>query len=106
MRWSSWRMRPMTWFYSTSSYQIRLARIRAVLRRIEGYPTSGLSFGPLEAHTDIREIQANGVYLRFTPREYKFIELLVRKRGMLRPYDRLLRIARGPQVSIRNGMST
>jgi DNA-binding response OmpR family regulator len=150
-----------------------LARIRAVLRRIEGYPTSGLSFGPLEVLTDIREIQANGVYLRFTPTEYKFIELLVRKRGALvskeaclgymymsggepdataldvlasrvrkkfsnaginrsvlknvwgqgyrlevdppaassddrtlRPYDRLLSIARGSEASSGNGMST
>jgi len=58
-----------------------LARIRAVLRRLEGHATSGLSFGPLEVLMDLREVQVNNMKLQLTPTEYKFIELLVRKRG-------------------------
>jgi len=58
-----------------------LARIRAVLRRLEGYATSGLSFGPLEVLMDLRQVQVNNLKLQLTPTEYRFVELLVRKRG-------------------------
>jgi DNA-binding response OmpR family regulator len=58
-----------------------LARIRAVLRRLAGHATSSLSYGPLEVQMDLHLVQANKVNLRLTPTEYKFVELLVRKRG-------------------------
>jgi len=58
-----------------------LARIRSVLRRLEGHPTSTLSFGPIEVRMDVRDVQVNKATLRLTPREYRFVELLVRKRG-------------------------
>ncbi len=58
-----------------------LARIRSVLRRLEGHPTSTLSFGPIEVLMDVRDVRVNQVTLRLTPREYRFVELLVRKRG-------------------------
>jgi DNA-binding response OmpR family regulator len=58
-----------------------LARVRSVLRRLEGHPTSTLSFGPVEVLMDVRDVQVNKVTLRLTPREYRFVELLVRKRG-------------------------
>jgi DNA-binding response OmpR family regulator len=58
-----------------------LARIRAVLRRLEGHATSGISFGPLEVLTDLRFVQVNNTKLQLSPTEYRFVELLVRKRG-------------------------
>jgi DNA-binding response OmpR family regulator len=58
-----------------------LARVRAVLRRLEGHTTSGICFGPLEVLTDMREVQVNNLKLQLTPTEYRFVELLVRKRG-------------------------
>jgi DNA-binding response OmpR family regulator len=58
-----------------------LARVRSVLRRLEGHPTSGLCYGPLEVLMDVRQVLVNNVTLRLTPTEYRFVELLVRKRG-------------------------
>ena len=60
-----------------------LARIRSVLRRFEGHAASGPSFGPLEVLMESRAVQINNVRLRLSPTEYKFVELLVRRRGAL-----------------------
>jgi DNA-binding response OmpR family regulator len=59
-----------------------LARVRAVLRRLERHLSSTMIFGPLQVMMDKREITVNGAPLRLSPNEYQLMELLVRKHGM------------------------
>ena len=58
-----------------------LARVRAILRRVEGraYPT--LRFGEFELSMDAREVSVNGVPIPLSPKEYAIFEFLARKPG-------------------------
>jgi two-component system cell cycle response regulator CtrA len=58
-----------------------LARVRAVLRRLERHLSSTMVFGPLQVMMDKREITVNGAPLRLSPNEYQLVELLVRRHG-------------------------
>jgi two-component system response regulator PhoP len=58
-----------------------LARVRAVLRRLEHHTSSTLKFGPLQVMMDRRTVTAKGELLPLSPMEYRFLELLVRRHG-------------------------
>jgi two-component system cell cycle response regulator CtrA len=58
-----------------------LARVRAVMRRLDGHTTSTILFGPLEVMMDAREVKVRGERLRLSPTEYLLIEFLVRRHG-------------------------
>lgn len=70
------------------------ARIKAVLRRIEGTtPVSALpSFvsGDLAINFDSREVTLNGQIVKLTPTEYNLLYLLVRNAGRVLTFDTLL----------------
>ncbi len=67
-----------------------LARVRAVLRRLEHHTSSTLNFGPLQVMMGRRTATANGEPLPLSPMEYKFLELLVRRHGQPVPRDTCL----------------
>jgi two-component system cell cycle response regulator CtrA len=74
-----------------------LARVRAVLRRLDGHRTSTLSFDALEVRLDAREVRAHGAPVRLAPTEYQLVELLVRKRGVPVTKDACLNYIYGSQ---------
>ena len=67
-----------------------LARVRAVLRRLEHHTSSTLTFGPLEVMMGRRTATANGEPMSLSPMEYQFLELLVRRQGQPVPRDTCL----------------
>jgi two-component system cell cycle response regulator CtrA len=59
------------------------ARLRAVVRRSRGFTRSVLGVGPLELHMDSRIARAGGAEIHLSPSEYKVLELLVLRRGLV-----------------------
>ncbi len=67
-----------------------LARVRAVLRRLENHMSSTLTFGPIQVLMERRQVTVSGETLRLSPTEYQLIELLVRRHGMAVPRETCL----------------
>lgn len=67
-----------------------LARVRAVLRRLENHMSSTLTFGPLQVMMERRQVTVHGQKLHLSPTEYQLIELLVRRHGMAVPRETCL----------------
>jgi two-component system cell cycle response regulator CtrA len=59
------------------------ARLRAVVRRSRGFTRSVLSVGPLELHMDSRAARVDNRDIHLSPSEYKVLELLVLRRGVV-----------------------
>jgi two-component system, cell cycle response regulator CtrA len=59
------------------------ARMRAVVRRTQGYGTSSLRFGVAELRLDNHELRINGETVSITPTEFGTLELLFMKRGTI-----------------------
>lgn len=59
------------------------ARLRAVVRRSRGYTRAVLSVGALELHMDSRSAVVRGSDLHLSPSEYKVLELMVLRKGMV-----------------------
>jgi len=69
-----------------------LARIRAVMRRLEGgdAPAGGLRVGPLALDTGRHEAAVDGNVLALTRTEFALLASLAAARGRVVPHDRLL----------------
>ncbi len=68
-----------------------LARIRAVMRRLEGEaPAGGLRVGALTLDTGRYEASVGGVMLALTRTEFALLASLAAARGRVVPHDRLL----------------
>jgi two-component system cell cycle response regulator CtrA len=67
-----------------------LARIRAIIRRSNGYTSSTLRSGPVELSLDRREIRVHGRLLPTTRHEYALLELLFLKQGLVQSKAALL----------------
>ena len=69
-----------------------LARIRAVMRRLEGgdAPAGGLRVGPLALDTGRHEASVDGNVLALTRTEFALLASLAAARGRVVPHDRLL----------------
>jgi DNA-binding response OmpR family regulator len=69
-----------------------LARIRAVMRRLEGgdVPAGGLRVGPLALDTGRHEASVDGNVLALTRTEFALLASLAAARGRVVPHDRLL----------------
>ena len=71
-----------------------VARVRAVLRRVQGGRESGprvLRFGRLEIHEAAREARIDGVDIGLKPREYQLLHALADNTGVAMSREALLR---------------
>ena len=59
------------------------ARLRAVGRRARGFTHSVLRCGPVELHMASRLAQVNGQDLRLSPTEFRVLQLLLLRKGVL-----------------------
>jgi two-component system cell cycle response regulator CtrA len=66
------------------------ARIRAIIRRSNGYTNSMLRCGPAELSLDRRELQVRGHLVPTTHQEYAVLELLFLKQGHVQNKTALL----------------
>ena len=67
-----------------------LARVRAVVRRCQGFASSPLRIGPMELVPDAREFRMYGRSVRLSPREWTVLEFLFGKRGKVVEKDAIL----------------
>jgi two-component system, OmpR family, response regulator len=71
------------------------ARVKAVLRRASGAPSSGLaedvsSLGPITLARGAREVRVDGAEIELTQREFDLLEFLLRHEGQVVTRDQLL----------------
>ena len=59
-----------------------MARIRAVVRRSKGHSQSIIKTGELAVNLDAKTVEADGVPLHVTPKEYEILELLSLRKGL------------------------
>ena len=84
------------------------ARLRAVLRRSAGWPTTQqaqpvLVAGEFEIHLDSQRVFRRGKPIELTPIEFRLLESLMRRPGQLVTHSQLLAEVWGPQyVDSRN----
>lgn len=62
-----------------------LARVRAMIRRAYGSPSSTVMLGDLAIDTAARQVSRNGAPIEITAREFSILELLTRSRGSVVP---------------------
>jgi two-component system cell cycle response regulator CtrA len=67
-----------------------LARVQAIVRRIQGYSAPTIQIGPLTLCINSKEVTVNGTPLRLTAKEYAILELLVLRKGMVLTKDTFL----------------
>lgn len=75
-----------------------VARIHAVLRRVEESPKSAseeLHAGPVAIDAERREARLNGSLLELTTTEFEILRALVANAGRVLPRERVMQIARG-----------
>ena len=79
--------------YLTKPFQVKelLARIRSILRR-KSEATISYSIGNLTLNHDTFEIEANGKSARLTNKEYRWMETLIRNKGILLSTERLMEL--------------
>jgi DNA-binding response OmpR family regulator len=76
-----------------------LARIQAVLRRVEA-PTDArsiLSAGPISVDADRRQVSLRGTPIELTTTEFEILRTLVANAGRVIPRERLMELARGEE---------
>lgn len=77
------------------NYLNLLARIKAVLRRVETIPYTGEHENEVGARLKIdfvsQKVKIDNRPVKLTPSEYHLLALLVRNRGAIVPYDRIIR---------------
>jgi two-component system, OmpR family, response regulator TctD len=66
------------------------ARVRAVVRRHGGVPTSRIEIGNLTVDISAQSIVAGGQRIELTRREFRLLELLVLNAGQIVPRERLI----------------
>jgi two-component system alkaline phosphatase synthesis response regulator PhoP len=82
--------------YLTKPFSIGelLARVEAILRRVHGGagsdPVVGTQFGDLELDTQRHEVRVKGKAVTLTPKEFKFLKLLIGANGKVVSRDDLL----------------
>ena len=76
------------------SYMNLLARIKAVLRRTESIPYAGRHENDVGSRLKIdfvsQKVKIDNKPVKLTPSEYRLLALLVRNRGAIVPYDRIM----------------
>ena len=60
-----------------------LARMKAIVRRFKGYCESTSQFGNFTINFDTRTLDANGIPIHLTNKEYAILELLAMRKGVV-----------------------
>ena len=87
--------------YLTKPFSSRelLARLRAVLRRVQPTPESSLvCFGDIEIDLAARQVRRGGAEVKLTGKEYALLRLLAQHRGRVVTHREILRQVWGPQA--------
>ena len=58
-----------------------VARVRAIIRRAQGHSNSSITVGQLKIDLNTKTIEAKGIPIRLTGREYAILELLAVRKG-------------------------
>ena len=81
------------------NYMNLLARIKAVLRRIEAIPFAGghnnLISSSLKIDFVDQKVKIDNLPVKLTPSEYHLLVLLIKNRGSVVPYERIMDEVRG-----------
>jgi DNA-binding response OmpR family regulator len=76
------------------------ARIRALLRRIEGEYAESVRFADVEVQPQRAEVRVNGQLVELTPLEFKLLLAFTRNRGRVLSRDRLIDLAWGRETYV------
>ncbi|HSV97744.1 MAG TPA: response regulator transcription factor [Spirochaetota bacterium] len=72
------------------SFDVLLARVRALLRRVQEYRTATLRLADLEMDPSRRRVARAGVDIRLTGKEYALLEYLMRNPGIVLSESRII----------------
>lgn len=87
--------------YLTKPFSNRelIARLRAVLRRVQPVPESAMvAFGDIEVDLAARLVQRAGAEVKLTAKEYALLRILVQHRGRVVTHREILREIWGPHA--------
>lgn len=77
------------------NYLTLLARVKAVLRRTEAIPSRSRRYHPVDARLKVdfvnQKVRVDNRLVKLTPVEYRLLTLLVRNKGEIVPYSRIMR---------------
>ncbi len=78
--------------YITKPFSVRelLARVKTVLRRVQGDDPEKLSFGDIEVNFTSQTVKLRGSDVSLTSKEFELLRLLVRSEGKVLPRDSIL----------------
>ena len=76
------------------------ARIRALLRRIEGEYAESVRFGDVEVQPQRAEVRVNGQLVDLTPLEFKLLLAFTKYRGRVLSRDQLIDLAWGHETYV------
>lgn len=72
------------------SFDVLLARVRALLRRVQSYKTAILKVADLEMDPARRRVTRDGVEIQLTGKEYALLEYLMRNQGVVLSEARII----------------
>lgn len=85
------------------NYLTLLARVKAVLRRTEAIPFASRRYNPVNARLKVdfvnQKVRVDNRLVRLTPIEYRLLTLLVRNKGEIIPYSRIMHEVWGKDYS-------
>ncbi|MGI9071783.1 MAG: response regulator transcription factor [Bryobacteraceae bacterium] len=84
------------------SFKVLLARLRALARRKQVEPNTELHIADLVLDPAAHEVKRAGVPILLTPREFEFLELLLRSSGRVLTRSRLIEAVWGNERDVEN----
>lgn len=84
------------------SFKVLLARLRALSRRKQVEPSAQMQLADLVLDPDRHEVRRAGVPISLTPREFEFLELLLRNSGRVLTRSRLIEAVWGNERDVEN----
>src|SRR5947209_17979268 len=84
------------------SFKVLLARLRALSRRKQVEPSTHLHIADLVLDPTKHEVKRAGVPIPLTPREFEFIELMLRNSGRVLTRNRLIEAVWGNERDVEN----
>jgi DNA-binding response OmpR family regulator len=84
------------------SFKVLVARLRALSRRKQVEPTTQLRLADLVLDPAKHEVKRADVPIALTPREFEFLELLLRNSGRVLTRNRLIEAVWGNERDVEN----